>query len=294
MRTGKYKYFEFGENVARHIMDVDTVHYNTVANDSRLKGVIPDDFSRVGSQHRHNADQWGGRNDETSHTNLHGILMYYFMTGNERAFDVAKEMASFFLDERVTYHGHPENCPQRNIANLVWGLIEMYETTGVKRYKHVADRWAKVLIDGQRKDGSWLDKYNPMTKKWEGNPKVLFTAQYTLPTLIAYHQITEDPDVAEAIVQGTNYFMNNKAGNPLFDAYLYSYYLTEDVRYLKESKDRMVYFLQRQDKSKKSLRDGMIYQKLYYLRPIEFLYQIPYVFEALALEKTISQRRKAQ
>ncbi|MFH1753631.1 MAG: hypothetical protein ABH875_05555, partial [Candidatus Omnitrophota bacterium] len=56
LRTGDRRYLEFGANVARHIMDIDTCHYNTVANDKRLKKRIPDDYSRVGSMHRHNGD----------------------------------------------------------------------------------------------------------------------------------------------------------------------------------------------------------------------------------------------
>jgi len=77
LRTGKQKYLDFGENLARHIMDVDTCHYNTIANDPRLKGVIDDEVSQVGSMHRHNGDHWGDRNEEADHTNNFGILLYY-------------------------------------------------------------------------------------------------------------------------------------------------------------------------------------------------------------------------
>ncbi|MBI4387754.1 MAG: hypothetical protein HY582_01760, partial [Candidatus Omnitrophica bacterium] len=62
-RSGEWKYFEFGRNLARHIMDVDTVHYNTIENDSRLKGILNDEVSKVGSMHRHSGDHWSGRNE---------------------------------------------------------------------------------------------------------------------------------------------------------------------------------------------------------------------------------------
>ena len=281
LRTGDFKYFELGENVALHVMDVDTVHYNTVAGDGRLSDVIPDDYSRVGSQHRHNVAHWGGRNEEVSHTNLNGILLYYYMTGYERAFDVAKEIAGFLLEERVTYFRHPDNCPQRSIANLVWGAIQMYEATGEARYKQVADKWAAILREGQRPDGSWQEKYDPQSGTWKGKPKTLFTLQYTLPALVAYHRATGDEAIADSIVKATRYYMQKRPYNPYFEALSYSHDLTGDPAFLKAAREHLEYFLRRQQTGGRPLQKGMIFSKLYYLRPIEFLYQIPFVFELL-------------
>jgi hypothetical protein len=97
LRTQDYKYLRFGANLARHIMDIDTCHYNTVLHDERLKRVISDDYSQVGSMHRHNADHWGDRNEETSHTNVNGLMLYYYITGDARARDVIEEVGDFFL-----------------------------------------------------------------------------------------------------------------------------------------------------------------------------------------------------
>lgn len=281
LRTGQYKYFEFAENSARHIMDVDTVHYNTIANDPRLSRVIFDDYSQVGSQHRHNADHWGGRNEETSHTNLHGILLYYYMTGYERAFDVAKEIGEFFLKERMTYFRHPDICPQRNIANVLWGAVEMFEATGDIRYKKLADKWANVLYEGQRHDGTWLENYNPITRQWEGKEEDGYTLDYTFPALIAYHRLTGNKAIAGAIVETTKFYMDHKPYNPFFEALLYSYYLTGEREFLSTASERLEYYASSQRRNDNPLENGMIYQKAYYARPMEFLYQFPYVFEAL-------------
>ncbi len=281
LRTDQAKYLDFGESVAMHIMDVDTVHYNTVANDERLRGVIPDDFSRVGSQHRHNADHWGGRNEETSHTNLHGILLYYYMTGYQRAFDVALEIGEFLLEGRVTYFGHPDNCPQRNIANVLWGLSELYEATGDSRYKSAADSWAGVLVRGQTEEGTWLEKYNPLSREWRGKPKSIFTLQYTLPALITYHRVTGNEAVADAIVRATDYYIRERPYNPYFDALSYSFDLTQDPRYRKATRAGVKYMLSKQRRGGGPMIDGMIFSKATFLRPVEFLYQIPFAFEAM-------------
>ncbi len=282
LRTGDYKYFKLGESVARHVMDIDTVHYNTVANDKRLKKRIPDDYSQVGSQHRHNADHWGGRNEETSHTNLHGILLYYYLTGYERAFDVAKEIGEFFLKERMTYFKHPDICPERNISNVVWGGIEMYEATGDTRYKKLADKWVDVLFRGQEHTGVWKDTYNPVERRWEGKSKGIYTLNYTLPALVAYHQVTQNKAVAEMIINATRYYLQRKPYNPYYEALVYSYYLTKDIEFLNGANEQLnLNIKQSQRHNNKPLERGMIYQKAYYLRSIEFLYQLPYAFEAV-------------
>ena len=292
LRTGKQKYFDLGQSVARHVMDVDTVHYNTVANDPRLRRVIPDDYSRVGSQHRHNADHWGGRNEETSHTNLHGILLYYHMTGYERALDVAKEIGEFFLKRRVTYFRHPDICPQRSIANVLWGDIEMFLTTREPRYKKDADYWADILYKGQRRDGSWPENYNPEARRWYGKTHVLYTLNYTLPALVAYHRATGNKAIREAILAATRYFMDHRPYNPYHEALVYSYYLTGDLRFLRTSRELLDRQLASQRKGDNPIMRGMVYQKAYYIRAIEFLYQWPYAVGAVTyLEKALAHSR---
>ena len=281
LRTGKYKYLAFAEASTRHIMDVDTVHYNTVAHDKRLRGVISDDYSQVGSQHRHNADHWGGRNEETSHTNLHGILLYYYMTGYERAWDVAKEIGEFFLKERMTYFHHPDICPQRNVSNVLWGAVEMFEATQDERYKKLADKWADVLFRGQRHDGIWLETYNPLSRRWEGEEHVLYTLSYTLPALVAYHKVTGNKAIAESIVKATQYYMEHKPYNPFLETLSYSYYLTGNPIFLETGRERVDYYIKHQRRNTDPLENGMIYQKASYARVMEFLYQFPFGFQIL-------------
>ena len=49
-RTGIWKYFEVGESMAKHIMDVDTIHYDTV-KERNLRNMINERYSHVASIH---------------------------------------------------------------------------------------------------------------------------------------------------------------------------------------------------------------------------------------------------
>lgn len=281
LRTCDLRYFRFGANLARHIMDIDTCHYNSVDNDRRLKGVIPDAYSRVGSMHRHNGNHWGDRNDETSHTNVYGLLLYYYITGDGRARDVINEIGEFFLEDRVNYYGHPDIAPQRSIANALWGDVNLYELTGDKRYKIAADKWANILYVGQRNDGAWAENYNPVKQRWEGKPHMGYLLGYTLPALIAYHQLTGNKAIAETLVKATDYVIKSEEYSPYVDAAAYTYWFTGDKKYLDVIRRKMDFFVGHQKQSEDPLWNGMIYQKAYYARAEEFLYRTPFAFEVL-------------
>ena len=285
LRTGEYKYFTFGANLARHIMDIDTCHYNTVANDKRLSRVITDDYSQVGSMHRHNANHWGGRNEETSHTNIAGLALYYYITGDERAHDVINEVGSFLLKEKITYFGHPDIAPQRNIANVLWGDVVLYEITTDERYKEEADKWANLLYSGQGYDGTWSEQYNPVKERWEGKPNMSFAKGYTIPALIEYHKLTGNKAIADSIIKAADFIMDNDEYGVYFPATAYSYWLTKDKKYLENIKNRVKFAINHQRRNDDPLWNGMIYQKAYYARVMEYLYDVPFAFEVLDNEE---------
>jgi hypothetical protein len=281
LRTGRWKYFQFGEDLTRHIMDVDTVHYNTIASDPRLAAVMDDEYSRVGSMHRHNANHWGGRNEEASHTSVVGILLYYYLTGDPRAHDVALEVGDFFLGEHITYSGHPDIAPQRTLANVLWGDVWLYELTHDERYLRGAAKWAAQLITGQRQDGSWVETYDPLSNTWTGQESSAYIAYYTLPALIAYHRLTDESAAALAIVNGTRYLMAHEEFYPFFDALAYGWQLTGEAQFLDEGQARLARLIEKQDRSGDSDRDGIISEKITYGRVSPFLYGIPFLFDPL-------------
>jgi len=280
LRTGNYRYFQFGEDLSRHIADVDTCHFNTVAYDKRLKKIYQD-YSQPGSQHRHSGDHWGGRNEEASHTNLNGILLYYYITGNDRAFDAAKETGEFFLKHPITYFKHPDIAPNRAMANILMGEVALYEATGDERLKKDADHWANMFYQGQNRNGSFNENYNPRDKRWDGDPHIGYMNGYDLPALIDYHKLTGNQAIKQAIVKLTDYLMAHDEYGAIFEGMAYSYFLTGDKKYLEKIEERLGAMLASQRMQDDPLWNGMIYQKLIYARVAEFLQFTPYAFDAL-------------
>lgn len=280
LRTGKYKYFEFGEDLARHMMDVDTCHFNTIAYDKRLKSIWQD-YSQPGSMHRHSGDHWGGRNEEASHTNLNGILFYYYITGNDRALDVAKEIGEFFLKHPVTYFKHPDIAPHRGMANILMGEVALYEATGDERLKKDADYWADLFFQGQNRNGSFNENYNPRDKRWDGDPHLGYMNEYTVPALIDYHKLTGNKAIGETIAKVVHYLAKTDEYKPIFAGLAYSYFLTADNKDLEIMEKRLESMVASQRQQDDPLWNGMIYQKLYFERVVEFLYFTPYAFDAL-------------
>ncbi len=282
VRSGEWKYFEFGENLTKHIMDVDTIHYDTVSNDKRIKGQISERYSRVGAMHRHSGDHWGGRTDEASHTNVAGILLYYYLTGNERAFDVAKEVGEYFLTEPFTYMDRPDLAPNRAMANAMWGEILLYQATWDDRYKKAADKILKIFLQGQQTDGSYLENYNAIFNKWEGSKHELYMGGYVIWALMTYHELTQDPAVKEAFLKLVRYLAPTEFTGPtILQGIAYAYSITKDPFFITMAERNLKQIMDNQKFSDDPVLDGLIYEKPIYHRPMAFLSTVPYVFGAL-------------
>src|SRR3989338_1879034 len=104
----------------------------------------------------------------------------------------------------------------------------------MRAIKQGADKWAGVLIEGQREDGTWLETYNPRDRLWAGRVKNNYITFYVLQALIAYHRLTGDEATARAIVKGTEAMMGREEERQLFDALAYSYLLTGQRRFLED------------------------------------------------------------
>ena len=293
VRSGEWKYFEFGENLTKHIMDVDTIHYDTVAHDKRIKGQISERYSQVGSMHRHSGDHWSGRTDEASHTNVAGILLYYYLTGNERAFDVAKEVGEYFLKEPFTYMDRPDLAPNRSMANALWGDILLYQATWDNRYKKAADKILKIFLQGQQSDGSYLENYNMILKRWDGPKHELYMGGYVIWALMSYHELTQDEAAKEAFLKLVRYLAPTEFTGPtILQAISYAYLITKDPFFITMAEGNLKRLLDHQQFSQDPLLDGLIYEKPIYHRPMAFLSTVPYVFGAI--EEYYSEQQQAK
>jgi hypothetical protein len=148
-RTGEPRYFALGEAMTRHSVDVDTCH------DHPFRPYL------VGGCFRHSVNHFG---DEpcASHTFVDNWVDYYYLTGDLRTFEVLKEAGAFFLRYRwcedATF-----SFSLRSIANVLRGLLHIYEATGEDRYLNRALQVYDAIARGQNGDGSWHKRFQIST-----------------------------------------------------------------------------------------------------------------------------------
>ena len=239
--------------------------------------------------HRHNGNHWGGRTDEASHTSVVGILLYYYLSTNERAFDVAQEVGQYFLKEPFTYAGHPFVAPNRALANALWGDVLLYQATWDERYKKEADRIIKIFLKGQQADGSFLENYNPILHTWSGEKHEIYMAWYLVGALINYHELTGDDAVKEMFLKLVRYLAPREySGSEILHGLAYAYLISKDPFFVNAAEANLKNLVVQQKLSQDSLMSGLIYAKPIYHRPMVFLSTVPYVFGALE-EKFLEQ-----
>ncbi|MBI1977231.1 MAG: glycoside hydrolase family 127 protein [Candidatus Omnitrophica bacterium] len=238
--------------------------------------------SQVGAMHRHSANHWSGRTDEASHTSVVGILLYYYLTGNERAFDVAKEIGDYFLTEPFTYQKYPHIAPNRAMSNVLWGDVLLYEATGDERFKKQADKIVKIFLRGQQQDGSFLENYNPIFHTWSGEKSDLYMSGYLVGALISYHELTQDSEVKEMLLRLIRYLAPSEYMGPsILHGLAYAYLITHDHFFISAAEQHLKHLMNHQQFSQDPLIDGLIYGKPIYHRPMQLLSTVPYVFGAL-------------
>ncbi len=138
LRTGNPLHLRFAERYSRAVADVSFVH------------AYPGHSERVGLMHYHNAHQWSGAYSP-SHSILSGILTDYYMTGNRRLLDVAKEAA-----DRIVQTQEPAgilSCRHGYLHREFTGplsiLLDVYQTTWEEKYGILGEKslnWMLRLI----------------------------------------------------------------------------------------------------------------------------------------------------
>lgn len=173
LRTGDRRYFDAAEALTRHMVDVDTVHYERPDNHTPI--------DRVGSVHRHNAQHWVDIG-EPKYTRINGWFLYYFLTGHDRTWDVLR-------DETIPFMANSREGRWR--GTMTWGLLAAWEATGDAKYGDMVKQLTDVLIARQADDG-WID---------DAPNSFYFFVTGWADCLIEYYNLTGDERVEKAIVR---------------------------------------------------------------------------------------------
>jgi len=152
VRTGSYRYMDVFEAAARHVIDVDIVHFD-------------DRHDEVGGWRAH-----GSRHVMTdaepschaSHMWTEGLLAYYFYCGYVPALDAARGVADLLV-RRVEAGGVRAGARERG-----WPLIALcsvYQATGEQRYADAATAIVESFADGPdplEEDGGLSGGWGPI------------------------------------------------------------------------------------------------------------------------------------
>ena len=142
LRTGKRKHWRMAEAYSKHLEDVDTIHAN---------GLHPE---QVGLTHYHNIMHWSAGCSH-SHTQIMGWLFHYYLTGNRRALEVAREAADNFLksQEPCGIVSNRHGALRREFTGPMGCLWLFYEATWEERYGDCARRSMDVLLRSHTPSG---------------------------------------------------------------------------------------------------------------------------------------------
>ncbi|NUQ64713.1 MAG: hypothetical protein HUU20_19800 [Pirellulales bacterium] len=208
LRTGRRDIFERAEQAARHHIDVDVIH---AENPKDPKG------PRAGEIWAHSVGHTGGYyhdaplpasntyqkgwNQNQGHVWIVGDFLYYYLTGDRRAWDVALLASDTMARQCPTAYGD-------HIRAIGWPMVLVlaaYEATGDKKYLDAATKNWEVLkkhIDWQRGWVVRLAKGHCKHTDQDCYGNVPFMEGLTCSALARYHRHTGDPEVLRAIGVG--------------------------------------------------------------------------------------------
>lgn len=196
LRSGDRRVFHFYESMLRHQMDVDTMHANLPEFEAPGHQWEAGQWTR-GGQHRHAYNHYAGT-PNIGHTWNEGLVNYYFLTGDRRAYDVALEVGEYSLGAPVgkaegtfdkwSKHTNTKLRFARSAANAYRNALKCYEMTGEARWKKEALRWRRHFLDNSPQ---YLDQ----------QPATFHVTTYLVRTLALDWCIFRDPSVAEELVR---------------------------------------------------------------------------------------------
>jgi hypothetical protein len=225
LRTGDRRIFARGAQAARHHIDVDVVHATNPLLTNPW-GLPP----KVGEIWLHSLNHTGGyfntpelpverayqmgHSSNYGHVWATGDLLYYYLTGDRRAREVALQVADMMAENMVGKLG-------THIRTLGWPTIlvlSAYEATGDPKFLRAATENWKTLretLDPQRgwvvklasdhcthPAGSTREQRDTIYKDQRCEGNVPFMEGLTLCALARYHRHTGDPEVLKAITTG--------------------------------------------------------------------------------------------
>ena len=211
--TAGPEYWRAAVAMSRHTMDVDMI--NVDYRKYKLPDYVYDPHSygapwkegqdrlkvinTIGLGRRHNVQHWGNGVGDTRHTWNGGVMMYYYLTGNRRAYDAVLTMADMHMQRIWGYA-----CGEYTLS--LWCLYNAWQLTGERKFldefKYRLGVIHKLrLPDGGIPEHLDFDKakaYPEVDGNVSGGASLAF--DYISNALADYYADTQDPVARETLL----------------------------------------------------------------------------------------------
>jgi hypothetical protein len=151
LRTGDPRWYELGEIATRHWMDLDVSHSNRLGywkRDGKPVGFGPGEGLMI----KHDMIDHDARNMHWGHAHISGLVEYYFLTGDQRAYEVLREVGDWWANAAPVFFKTPIAKPhvaeaERDFGWPLFVLNKAYQATGDRRYHEAAAQVMRHLIE---------------------------------------------------------------------------------------------------------------------------------------------------
>ncbi len=283
-RSGDPKYLNRAIRNTRHVMDIDICHYSTPESEKmpapvgKQKGALND---YKGIVHWHHGKRLFDYNSMTDF-----LLYYYYMTGNRRGLDVAKEWGEAVKKHFTAPFG------TRAGAGVTAAVIELYKATGDMRYKEIADKmvtnfWDREQNLGQAKYSEYQIANWPYLKGKKPAIGTFPQWETYAPWAERYWELTGDKKSGERIVLWADGLIKSsdthtQAFKDCINIMAFGWFIGKDPKYLVYGNMLMSQYLKSIENSPGSLLDGFPHMAQMSLGPGYMAQRIPYLLAAMA------------
>ena len=240
MRTGDRKYFLAAEAMSKHTMDVDNIHWptdpkyigdtNSATDWWEYKSQPSVATPYLGIGRRHARQQWTSL--LSAHVWVTGWLTSYYLTGDHRGLDIARQTADSYTKRIWGEH----DLTGRRLYLSVWNMVEAWDATKDTRYQaELQDR-----VDQMLRLQNGPDQYDNLVIDRYGYSQV-----YVSQGLYKFYQLTGDEKVKSALVRHARAVRDNPPWNHSYESYLASirsllvgYELSDEPSFLQEAISR--------------------------------------------------------
>lgn len=205
LRTGKEKFFDMGEVMARHQYDID--HYWGSRRDEQGEHIWVNSLQRYESGYHGNLQEYPHLEftPKASHSWISGLMHYYLMSGDRQALAAAREFVEGIAEKTAAQGIEPSSGEIRFEGWTILNLLQYYNATGEKKYYDLALKIGKEgLLAGEQKRGGrgyWGEDDAPDTQSM-----VMYS--YVVEPIILLHHFSKDEAILNLLKRMANWLQN--------------------------------------------------------------------------------------